>query len=111
MRVLKRLVFCLALVSGTLAVGAATIDLGPLGAASGTVQYSEPASYSPADQQTTRFLFAVAGPGTLSVGLNYSTALRSPLVEVCPDPDSCYVEPSGAYLDYSGVDLRSFTLG
>lgn len=90
-----------------------TANLGTLGSASGTATFSEAASYNPADEQRYRFTFNAASAGTLKVSLFYEDELKSPLVEVCPDPndpDSCSVEPNGDYQDYSGVRLTRFIL-
>jgi hypothetical protein len=106
----RQFLVCLGLSYSYPVYAAEVIDLGALGSRTGTVSFSEASSYSEDGYQTTKFLFSVASPGTLHVVLGYSQQLRSPLVEVCPDPDSCYVEPSGDYQDYSGVGLRSFLL-
>lgn len=88
-------------------------DLGVLGSATGMASFGEAASYDAADEQRYRFTFATAKPGTLTVFLNYGQEIRSPLEEICPDPDdpnSCFVQPTGAYEDLAGVRLTRFVL-
>ena len=114
MLALKSLLLCVAGLFASPAVAATVIDLGLLSTASGAVAYPEASSYDESDLQTARFLFAVGSPGTLSIALGYTQEERSPLIEVCTDPNdpgTCEVQPNGNYQDYAGVDLRSFTLG
>lgn len=114
MLALKSLPLCAIGLFASPAAAATVIDFGLLSIANGSVAYPEAASYNDADLQTTQFKFAVGGPGTLSVAFGYTQEERSPLVEVCTDPNdpgTCEVQPNGNYQDYAGVDLRSFTLG
>lgn len=114
MKLLTFTLFGLAIARSFSAEAATVIDLGSLGAASGSTTFLEASSYNDADVHTVRFLFTTSSPGTLSIGLAYQQEVRSTLREVCPDPtdpSSCFVEPTGDYQDYAGVDLRKLALG
>jgi hypothetical protein len=110
---MRFLLVIMAAAPASAAVDIGSSDLGTLGTATGTTSFVQAASYTSDDEQRHRFTFDTSTAGTLNLALYYSDELRSPLVEICPDPDdpnSCYVEPNGDYQDYAGVRLTRLVL-
>jgi hypothetical protein len=110
---LKVLILSSSVMIASPAMAATVTDLGLLGTRTGSVSFPEASSYSSDDIQIARLQFSVSRPGTLNAAFGYFTQVRSPLLTICPEPEpeSCYIEPSGNYQDFAGVRLQSFTLG